>query len=79
MRLLRMVRYLCIMGLIVCATIESYVTLRKRTMYGVVPMDPIALIVGLLTVQNGPEIIINEMLAVLSCRPHGKVVLVGDR
>lgn len=49
-----------------------------RTMYGVGPMDPMALFVGRMATQKGPDILVEAVPSILASRPDAKFVLVGD-
>lgn len=49
-----------------------------RTMYGVGPMDPMALFVGRMATQKGPDILIEAVPSILATRPDAKIVMVGD-
>lgn len=49
-----------------------------RAQYGVGPMDPMALFVGRMATQKGPDILVESIPGVLATRPDAKFVIVGD-
>ena len=49
-----------------------------RSSYGIGPMDPMVLFVGRLTAQKGPDLLLEAVPGILSCRGDAKVVFVGD-
>jgi glycosyltransferase involved in cell wall biosynthesis len=49
-----------------------------RRSYGVGPLDPMVLFVGRLTNQKGPDLLLEAVPGILSCRGDAKIVFVGD-
>jgi glycosyltransferase involved in cell wall biosynthesis len=49
-----------------------------RATYGIGPMDPMVLFVGRLTIQKGPDLLLEAIPCVLHRRPDAKFVFVGD-
>lgn len=49
-----------------------------RRAYGIGPMDPMALFVGRLTVQKGPDLLLEAVPGILRARGDAKIVFVGD-
>jgi glycosyltransferase involved in cell wall biosynthesis len=49
-----------------------------RAAYGIGPVDPMVLFVGRLTIQKGPDLLLEAIPGVLHCRPDTKFILVGD-
>ncbi len=49
-----------------------------RQSYGIGPLDPMALFVGRLSAQKGPDILLEAVPGILEHRPDAKVVFVGD-
>ena len=49
-----------------------------RSRYGVGPMDPMALFVGRMAAQKGPDILVEAIPSILAARSDAKFVLVGD-
>jgi glycosyltransferase involved in cell wall biosynthesis len=51
---------------------------RCRSTYGIGPMDPMALYVGRLSTQKGPDLLLEAVPAILEHRGNAKIVFVGD-
>ena len=49
-----------------------------RAAYGIGPVDPMVLFVGRLTIQKGPDLLLEAIPGVLHRRPDAKFVFVGD-
>jgi glycosyltransferase involved in cell wall biosynthesis len=49
-----------------------------RASYGVGPLDPMALYVGRMSTQKGPDLLLEAVPGILEHRPDAKVVFVGD-
>jgi len=49
-----------------------------RRTYGIGPLDPMALFVGRLTVQKGPDLLLEAVPGILGFRGDAKIVFVGD-
>lgn len=49
-----------------------------RRTYGIGPLDPMALFVGRLSVQKGPDLLIEAAPSILQARGDAKIVIVGD-
>lgn len=49
-----------------------------RRTYGIGPLDPMALFVGRLTVQKGPDLLLEAVPGILQYRPDAKIVFAGD-
>ena len=62
-----------------CNRFDGYIdpAICRRT-YGIGPMDPMVLFVGRLSVQKGPDLLIEAIPGLLHERPDAKVVFVGD-
>lgn len=56
--------------------IDSWHDAKKK--YGLGPMDPLALFIGRLTHQKGPDLFLEAIPEVLRSYPHAKFVFVGD-
>ena len=49
-----------------------------RAAYGIGPVDPMVLFVGRLTIQKGPDLLLEAIPGVLHHRPDAKFVFIGD-
>lgn len=49
-----------------------------RKTYGIGPLDPMALFVGRLSIQKGPDLLLEAVPAILHFRHDAKIVFVGD-
>jgi len=49
-----------------------------RNQYGIGPMDPVALFVGRMVVQKGPDLLVEAIPHILKYYGHAKFVFVGD-
>ena len=49
-----------------------------RRTYGIGPMDPMVLFVGRLTIQKGPDLLLEAVPGILARRPDARIVFVGD-
>jgi glycosyltransferase involved in cell wall biosynthesis len=62
-----------------CHRFDGYIdpAVCRRT-YGIGPMDPLVLFVGRLSVQKGPDLLLEAAPGILSCRGDAKIIFVGD-
>ena len=62
-----------------CQRYDGFIdpSICRRT-YGIGPLDPMVLFVGRLSVQKGPDLLLNAVPGILHNRPDAKVVFVGD-
>ncbi len=49
-----------------------------KRQYGIGPLDPVALFVGRMVYQKGPDLLVNSIPYVLNYHPHAKFVFAGD-
>ena len=49
-----------------------------RRAYGIGPLDPMALFVGRLSTQKGPDLLLEAVPGILNCRGDAKIVFVGE-
>ncbi|MEJ2701125.1 MAG: glycosyltransferase family 4 protein [Sedimentisphaerales bacterium] len=69
----------CVRNGINCSRFDGYIDPAVcRASYGIGPMDPMVLFVGRLTIQKGPDLLLEAVPGVLAQYPHAKVVFVGD-
>lgn len=62
-----------------CSLFDGYIDpARVRAKYGVGPVDPMALFVGRMSVQKGPDLLVDAIPGILEHRPDAKIVFVGD-
>jgi len=62
-----------------CRHYDGYIDAGAvRAQYGVGPMDPMVLFVGRLSVQKGPDILLEAVPGILNYRSDAKIVFVGD-
>jgi len=62
-----------------CAHFDGYIDPAAcRRNYGVGPLDPMALFVGRLSTQKGPDLLLEAVPGILAQRPDAKIVFVGD-
>jgi len=62
-----------------CQRFDGYIDpATYRRTYGIGPLDPMALFVGRMTTQKGPDLLLEAIPAVLNNRGDAKVVFVGD-
>lgn len=69
----------CVRNGINCTRYDGFIdpAVCRRT-YGINPMDPMVLFVGRLTIQKGPDLLLEAVPGILSVRPDAKIVFVGD-
>ncbi len=69
----------CVRNGINCSMYDGFIDpgVCKRT-YGIGTMDPMVLFVGRLTIQKGPDLLLEAIHGILSMRPDAKIVFVGD-
>ncbi|OHB74586.1 MAG: glycosyl transferase [Planctomycetes bacterium RBG_16_55_9] len=69
----------CVRNGINCARFDGFIDPSIcRASYGIGPMDPTVLFVGRLTIQKGPDLLLEAVPGVLAMRPDAKVVFAGD-
>jgi glycosyltransferase involved in cell wall biosynthesis len=69
----------CVRNGINCAMYDGYIDPAVcRATYGIGPMDPMVLFVGRLTIQKGPDLLLEAAPGILAARPDAKIVFVGD-
>jgi glycosyltransferase involved in cell wall biosynthesis len=62
-----------------CRRFEGYIDPAAcRARYGIGPMDPMALFVGRLSTQKGPDLLLEAVPGILEHRHNAKIVFVGD-
>jgi glycosyltransferase involved in cell wall biosynthesis len=69
----------CVRNGINCARFDGFIdpAICRRT-YGIGPMDPMVLFVGRLTIQKGPDLLLEAVPGILAEYPNAKVVFAGD-
>ena len=69
----------CVHNGINCSRFDGHIdpAVCRRT-YGIGPMDPMVLFVGRLSIQKGPDLLLEAVPGILHDRPDAKVVFVGD-
>jgi glycosyltransferase involved in cell wall biosynthesis len=69
----------CVYNGVSCTRFDGFIdpAVCRRT-YGIGPLDPMVLFVGRMSVQKGPDLLLEAVPCVLAARPDAKVVFVGD-
>ncbi len=69
----------CVRNGINCARYDGFIDPAVcRRSYGIGPLDPMVLFVGRLTIQKGPDLLLEAVPVILAARPDAKIVFVGD-
>jgi glycosyltransferase involved in cell wall biosynthesis len=69
----------CVHNGVNCARFDGFIdpAVCRRT-YGIGPLDPMVLFVGRMSVQKGPDLLLEAVPGILATRSDAKVVFVGD-
>jgi glycosyltransferase involved in cell wall biosynthesis len=69
----------CVHNGINCSRYDGFIdpAVCRRT-YGIGPLDPMVLFVGRMSVQKGPDLLLEAVPGILATRSDAKVVFVGD-
>jgi len=69
----------CVHNGINCSRFDGFIdpAVCRRT-YGVGPLDPMVLFVGRMSVQKGPDLLLEAVPGILATRSDAKIVFVGD-
>jgi len=69
----------CVHNGVNCARFDGFIdpAVCRRT-YGIGPLDPMVLFVGRMSVQKGPDLLLEAVPGILAARSDAKVVFVGD-
>jgi glycosyltransferase involved in cell wall biosynthesis len=69
----------CVYNGINCSHYDGFINPAVcRASYGIGPMDPMVLFVGRLTIQKGPDLLMEAVPGILAMRSDAKIVFVGD-